>query len=359
MAIKIISPNQGAKLKLENAIKIEGTADSNIIFVKLSSPVGNQDFPLGVAGVSNGKWSLSYQFTMGGERKIVAEGFDASNEEVDEDEVKITLDSIEDDSTSLVTIASPNKGENLDLEKPVNFEGTFSGDITKISLRTPFGGKTFGLGDASISGNNWSLSREFNTGGDRQVVVDGIDSSGKVLASAIVSFNLNSTFDDDDDLLRVKGAHKTTKAFRKKVIEVAKRIKANPLFLMAVMSFESAETFSPSIKSFAGSGATGLIQFLPSTARGLGTTVDKLARMSAVEQLDWVEKYFKQFRGPFKTLEDTYMAVLFPRAIRKGSDFVLFSKPSRAYRQNSGLDLNGDGKVTAREAASKVRDKIV
>ena len=225
-------------------------------------------------------------------------------------------------------------------------------------MRSPFAGKTFPLGDASISGNNWTFSLKFNTGGDRQVIADGINSSGEILASVIVSFNLTSEL-DDDDLLRVKGANKTTKAFRKKVVEVAKRIDANPLYFMAVMSFESAETFSPSIKNFAGSGATGLIQFLPSTARGLGTTVGKLAAMTAIEQLDWVEKYFKQFTGPFKTLEDTYMAVLFPRAIRKGSNFVLFRRPSRAYSQNSGLDLNENGLITAGEATSKPRAKIV
>ncbi len=237
MAIKINSPNNGENLKLENTIKIEGTADSGIVFVRLSSPIGNQDFPLGTTAVSNGKWVLSQQFTVGGERKIVAEGFNSSNEEVDEDEVTIVLESIEEDITDLVTITSPQKGANLDLEKSVNFAGTFSRDVTKVSLRSPFAGKTFPLGDASISGNNWTFSLKFNTGGDRQVIADGINSSGEILASVIVSFNLTSEL-DDDDLLRVKGANKTTKAFRKKVVEVAKRIDANPLYLMAVMSFE-------------------------------------------------------------------------------------------------------------------------
>lgn len=41
---------------------------------------------------------------------------------------------------------------------------------------------------------------------------------------------------------------------------------------MAAMAFESGETFSPSIKNAAGSGAVGLIQFMPSTAKALGTS---------------------------------------------------------------------------------------
>lgn len=41
-----------------------------------------------------------------------------------------------------------------------------------------------------------------------------------------------------------------------------------------------------------GSTATGLIQFIESTARGLGTSTAALARMSTAEQLPYVERYF-------------------------------------------------------------------
>jgi hypothetical protein len=58
---------------------------------------------------------------------------------------------------------------------------------------------------------------------------------------------------------------------------------------MAAMAFETGETFSPSIKNKA-SGATGLIQFMRSTAKGSGTTTAALAEMTAVDQLDFVEK---------------------------------------------------------------------
>lgn len=81
--------------------------------------------------------------------------------------------------------------------------------------------------------------------------------------------------------------------------------------------------------------------------------------MTAIDQLDFVEKYFKQFGKPLITLEDTYMAVLFPRAIGRGSNFVLFSSPSIEYKQNRGLDFNKNGQVTAGEAASLVRTRIL
>jgi peptidoglycan hydrolase-like protein with peptidoglycan-binding domain len=143
--------------------------------------------------------------------------------------------------------------------------------------------------------------------------------------------------------------------FKSKVRAISEKIGCDPNFLMACMAFETGETFSPSVRNRA-SGATGLIQFIPKTARGLGTSTDALAAMSAVEQLDFVEKYF-QGRS-VRTLEDVYMAILWPVAVGKDNDFVLFATPSRAYRQNSGLDRNRDGRITKAEAAAKVRAKL-
>lgn len=146
-------------------------------------------------------------------------------------------------------------------------------------------------------------------------------------------------------------------AFCEKVIGIAARLGVDPNFLMAVMAFESGGTFSPSVKNKL-SGATGLIQFMPKTAVGLGTSLAELAQMSAEEQLDFVERHFRPFRGRLKTLEDTYMAVLWPAAVGKPNDHVLFRQGSKAYEQNRGLDVNRDGLITKAEAAGKVRAKL-
>lgn len=146
--------------------------------------------------------------------------------------------------------------------------------------------------------------------------------------------------------------------FLKGVEEMANRLEANPNHLLAVMSFETGGSFSPSKRNLLGSGATGLIQFMPETAASLGTDTDTLAKMSRTEQLAYVEKYLQPYKGKLKTLTDTYMAVLYPIAVGKGDNFTLFSQGSVAYRQNSGLDLNRDGAVTAGEAASKVQKHI-
>lgn len=128
--------------------------------------------------------------------------------------------------------------------------------------------------------------------------------------------------------------------------------------LMSCIAFESGETFSPSVKNAAGSGATGLIQFMPSTARGLGTTTESLAAMSAVEQLQYVRDYFRPYAHRISTINDMYMAILLPKYVGASQDSILFNSGTVAYRQNSGLDLNTDGKVTKAEAASKVAAKL-
>ena len=142
--------------------------------------------------------------------------------------------------------------------------------------------------------------------------------------------------------------------FKAKVISIAARLQVDPSSLMAVMAFETGRTFSPSIENAAGSGAVGLIQFMPATATGLGTSSAALKAMTAVAQLDFVEKYLLPFAGRMNDVASAYMAVLFPVAVSKPLSFVLFSAPSRAYQLNKGLDGDVDGKVTKAEAAAKV-----
>ncbi|MFP4578495.1 MAG: M23 family metallopeptidase, partial [Coleofasciculus sp.] len=72
--------------------------------------------------------------------------------------------------------------------------------------------------------------------------------------------------------------------------------------LATLISFETAGTFSPSIRGPVVKGrgrAVGLIQFMPETSRELGTTSEALAHKSQVEQMDYVERYLvkRGFKG--------------------------------------------------------------
>lgn len=153
---------------------------------------------------------------------------------------------------------------------------------------------------------------------------------------------------------------KVDDAFIDKLFEICERMGWGPDLaddLMGCMAFESARTFSPSIKNQAGSSGRGLIQFMEATARDLGTTTDALARMTAVDQLEYVYAYFTKYRWHerVRCLEDMYMAILMPKYISSPLGTVLFNDGTKAYTQNRGLDADQDGRITKAEAAAKVR----
>lgn len=142
--------------------------------------------------------------------------------------------------------------------------------------------------------------------------------------------------------------------FRLALHATATRLNLPAQWIADVIAFETGGTFSPNERNGAGSGATGLIQFMPATARGLGTSTDALSRMTRAQQMRYVENYLKPYAGKINTITDMYMSVLYPAAMGKAPGEVLFQRGTTAYRQNSGLDLNGDGRITVEEAARKI-----
>lgn len=153
---------------------------------------------------------------------------------------------------------------------------------------------------------------------------------------------------------KIAWGRKVGAAFKEEVIILCAALECDPSHLMAAMAFETGETFSPSKRNPV-SGATGLIQFMPRTAKALGTSTAALAAMTALDQLVFVGQYFRPFSGRMRTLSDVYMAILWPRAVGKPDATILFEAPSTNFEQNKGLDVNRDGAVTKGEAASKVQ----
>lgn len=129
---------------------------------------------------------------------------------------------------------------------------------------------------------------------------------------------------------------------------------------MGCMAWETGEEFNPATRNKI-SGATGLIQFMEPTAKGLGTSQAELAKMSVLEQLEFVYKHFKPQAGKLQNDGDIYMAILLPRAVGKPDNYVLWDDKNyaKAYAQNKGLDLNDDGLITRTECLHKVRNMIV
>ncbi len=128
-------------------------------------------------------------------------------------------------------------------------------------------------------------------------------------------------------------------------------------WLMACMAFETGRTFSPTIRN-PGSSSVGLIQFVSKTAQYLGTSTSALKKMSAVEQLDYVQRYLAPYSPRIRSLEDMYLSILWPAAVGKPLDLVLWRKGDPVYKANKGLDANKNGCITKREAAQKARDLL-
>lgn len=164
------------------------------------------------------------------------------------------------------------------------------------------------------------------------------------------------------DLYLINHAQKYTlniEGFGKKVVEVADGLNIPPNWLMAIMYSESK--LNASATNHKGSGATGLIQFMPETLKEFGITTAQLQNLNHVEQLDFVGEYLERVKKvrktDFETLTDLYLGVLYPKALehKTDPDFILYSKPNPQYLNNRGLDFNQDGKVTIRDIDKRMK----
>lgn len=146
-------------------------------------------------------------------------------------------------------------------------------------------------------------------------------------------------------------------SFEKKERSVAYNAGVDPNELMFIMDFETAGTFSPTAKN-PGSSAIGLIGFLQSTAIDLGTTTEELSKMTATEQLTYVEKYLiktKYQKGAMQDFVDVYLAVLYPAAIGKDDTYRF---PSSMTFANPIFDLNKDKILTKEELRRFLEGRI-
>lgn len=160
--------------------------------------------------------------------------------------------------------------------------------------------------------------------------------------------------------INVPGVQNLTASQIDAVNSAAVKLGMDPDWLFTVISFETGGSFSPTVRNAAGSGAFGLIQFMPSTARNLlGTaTNDEAVRkgmaMSFNEQLE--KMVIPYLRGPkYKSVEDVYLKIFYPVAMGKPDDYVIGSAPGAVYTQNRGFDREGKGYITRRDVTRKIR----
>lgn len=152
-------------------------------------------------------------------------------------------------------------------------------------------------------------------------------------------------------IAKVRGIEKLSPAQLHALVETAKKLDIHPDWLATVISFETAGTFSPSILNAAGSGAFGLIQFMPNTAKvllGTTTATEAVAQGRAMSFNEQLEKMvIPYFRGRvMRNLNDVYLAVFYPAAMGKPDSYVVGSVPSAVYNQNAVFDKEGKGYIT-------------
>lgn len=110
-------------------------------------------------------------------------------------------------------------------------------------------------------------------------------------------------------------------------------------WLANLINHESAGTWNPNITNSI--GATGLIQFMPNTAEGLGTTTSQLRNMTFAQQLDYVDSYlFQAFknRGVLSSSgkvpntfaqSDLFMLIFYPKSVGQ-PDYIFPDNVQRA-----------------------------
>lgn len=145
--------------------------------------------------------------------------------------------------------------------------------------------------------------------------------------------NNNKIIDENDPQL-IWGS-KVSKEFRVKVVKIAKKLKVDPNWIMIIIAKETSLTFDPHIDN--GIGYVGLIQFSEASAEQVGTTHAELKKMTAVTQLNYVEKRFEKLgKNGYKSLTDLYLAVLQPTSVGQGDKDgnILWTSNRMAYYNN-------------------------
>lgn len=157
-----------------------------------------------------------------------------------------------------------------------------------------------------------------------------------------------------------------TKEFVDRVKEIAQKVNCDYRDLLGVMNSESG--LDPTARN-RHSGAIGLLQFTGIAIKdlnqvyGMNLTKDKIANMSAMEQLDLVEKYllrsksFKFNSGEKLDSADLYAIVYRPAFA--GKNVIATKNDGKTYSQNRGLDLDKDGMITRQDLAMAVQRKHI
>ena len=190
------------------------------------------------------------------------------------------------------------------------------------------------------------LSLDPNKEGNKQNAIKKENWSGVVEFKELKGYDGNLMM-----LNQVKGLSIADQpVFKKKVEEVSQGLGINPNWLMTVMFKESGLDSKIQNKS---TRATWFIQFMPDTAKALGTTVEELKNLSPLSQLDYVEKFY-QGKKDYSSFKELYLQTFFPAARKYMDDpnYVFETRGVSRYqiaKQNPGIAPKGSTEITMRD----------
>jgi len=156
-------------------------------------------------------------------------------------------------------------------------------------------------------------------------------------------------------MVAVPGIEKLSPSEIRALYDVATYLGIQADWLAAAMSFESR--LNPAAVNSM-SGATGLIQFMPSTARNLGTTTEALKGMTFTQQLEYVKRYFEAHKGQMHNLQDVYLVIFYPAEVGKAPSDVIASAGNPVYDQNAVFDRTGKGYITREDVTSTITNLL-
>ena len=169
-----------------------------------------------------------------------------------------------------------------------------------------------------------------------------------------------------ETLAAINGLETKSSEFKRRLVEVANNVSIKPEYLAAVMSAESgmkADAINPM------GGAVGLIQFMPQTLKNYNIDPQSFGKLSDVQQLDYVEKFYSPHKGRLNTIGDVYMATFLPKFVGKPEDTIIAQKDNmdfisrsegltydKVYRYNKGFDYDKDGIIRISDVSNKVKN---
>jgi hypothetical protein len=148
-----------------------------------------------------------------------------------------------------------------------------------------------------------------------------------------------------------EGVAAVLRTIREIPVTPGRRATSPPLWHELVTTIERESGWNPAaVNPY--SKASGLIGFMPATAKGLGSSVEEIRTMGIGDQARLVGRFYARsaaYGGGLDRVGDLYVASAYPAALRRPAAWVIAEPGSPIWKQNSiWRDPLDEGNVTVR-----------